>query len=184
MEEKIIIKATSQKMNVSTILFGLLTLGFLILSFSMLSQGDSGTGMWFSITAVLAIITVIIFVSMSLCEIVVTDKRIYGKVGFGRRIDLPLDSVSAVAVSSVLTQGVSVSTSSGRITFFYLSNRNAISDEIRNLLVNRQSKVSFTEVVEKKSTNADELKKYKELLDINAITQDEFEAKKKELLGL
>lgn len=184
MEEKIIIKATSQKVNVSTILFGILTLGFAILSFSMLAQGDSNTGMWFGITAVLAIITVIIFAFMSICEIVVTDKRIYGKVGFGRRIDLPLDSVSAVAVSSVLTQGVSVSTSSGRITFFYLSNRNEISDEIRNLLLNRQSKTSLTEIVAKNPTNADELKKYKELLDINAITQDEFEAKKKELLDL
>ncbi|MBR3863391.1 MAG: SHOCT domain-containing protein [Clostridia bacterium] len=33
-------------------------------------------------------------------------------------------------------------------------------------------------------SKADELKKYKELLDIGAITQEEFDAKKKELLGL
>ncbi len=184
MEEKIIIRATSQKLNISSILFSLLTLGFLVLSFSMLSQGDSGTGMWFGITAVLAIITVIIFVSMSLCEIVVTDKRIYGKVGFGKRIDLPLDSVSAVAVSSVLTQGVSVSTASGRITFFYLSSRNTISEEIRKLLINRQTNGFSAEASVEKTTNADELKKYKELLDIGAITQEEFDAKKKELLGL
>ena len=31
---------------------------------------------------------------------------------------------------------------------------------------------------------ADELKKYKELLDMGAITQEEFDAKKKQLLGL
>ena len=31
---------------------------------------------------------------------------------------------------------------------------------------------------------ADELKKFKELLDMGAITQEEFDAKKKELLGL
>jgi len=30
----------------------------------------------------------------------------------------------------------------------------------------------------------DELKKFKELLDLGAITQEEFDAKKKELLGL
>ncbi|MBR4858114.1 MAG: SHOCT domain-containing protein [Clostridia bacterium] len=35
-----------------------------------------------------------------------------------------------------------------------------------------------------KTTNADELKKYKDLLDSGAISQEEFEAKKKELLGL
>lgn len=34
------------------------------------------------------------------------------------------------------------------------------------------------------STSADELKKYKDLLDSGAITQEEFEQKKKELLGL
>ena len=33
-------------------------------------------------------------------------------------------------------------------------------------------------------SSADELKKYKELLDIGAITQEEFDAKKKQLLGL
>ena len=30
----------------------------------------------------------------------------------------------------------------------------------------------------------EEVKKFKELLDLGAITQDEFDAKKKELLGL
>ncbi|WP_397544849.1 SHOCT domain-containing protein [Ruminococcus sp.] len=31
---------------------------------------------------------------------------------------------------------------------------------------------------------ADEIRKFKELLDIGAITQEEFDAKKKQLLGL
>ena len=34
------------------------------------------------------------------------------------------------------------------------------------------------------TSTADELRKYKELLDMGAITQEEFEAKKKELLNL
>ena len=32
--------------------------------------------------------------------------------------------------------------------------------------------------------SADEIKKFKELLDMGAITQEEFDAKKKQLLGL
>ena len=36
----------------------------------------------------------------------------------------------------------------------------------------------------KETSNADELKKYKELIDSGVITQEEFDAKKKELLGL
>ena len=35
-----------------------------------------------------------------------------------------------------------------------------------------------------RQSNADELKKYKELLDMDAITQEEFDTKKKQLLGL
>ena len=34
------------------------------------------------------------------------------------------------------------------------------------------------------TSNADELKKFKELLDSGIITQEEFDAKKKQLLGL
>ena len=34
------------------------------------------------------------------------------------------------------------------------------------------------------ASNADELKKYKDLLDSGAITQAEFDEKKKQLLGL
>ena len=33
-------------------------------------------------------------------------------------------------------------------------------------------------------SNAEELRRYKELLDLGVITQDEFDAKKKQLLGL
>ena len=34
------------------------------------------------------------------------------------------------------------------------------------------------------TSNADELKKFKELLDLGVISQEEFDAKKKQLLGL
>ena len=39
-------------------------------------------------------------------------------------------------------------------------------------------------VANPQSTSADELKKYKELLDTGVISQEEFDAKKKQLLGL
>lgn len=49
-----------------------------------------------------------------------------------------------------------------------------------------ESKESQQTVVNniQETTNADELKKYKDLLDSGAITQEEFDAKKKELLGI
>lgn len=53
----------------------------------------------------------------------------------------------------------------------------------------RSSKVANAPVaiktnVVQANSNADELKKYKDLLDSGVITQEEFEAKKKQLLGL
>ena len=39
-------------------------------------------------------------------------------------------------------------------------------------------------VMMKESSNADEIKKYKELLDNGTITQEEFDKKKKQLLNL
>lgn len=48
------------------------------------------------------------------------------------------------------------------------------------LIVGESSSPTISQV----SSNADELKKYKDLLDGGAITQEEFDAKKKQLLGL
>lgn len=49
-------------------------------------------------------------------------------------------------------------------------------------LVNNEKKIEIINSVP--SSNADELKKYKELLDSGAITQQEYDKKKNELLGL
>ena len=66
--------------------------------------------------------------------------------------------------------------------------------EIINYFVKRKNGTSETEVpvpdtlseknITTSPSNADELKKYKELLDAGVITQEEFDAKKKQLLGL
>ena len=63
-----------------------------------------------------------------------------------------------------------------------LVNAQFIHVAISELLKKQQKTEDRT--VEVKSSNADELKKYKELLDDGVITQDEFDAKKKQLLGL
>ena len=118
-------------------------------------------------------------------ELTVTDKRIYGKVAWGKRVDLPVDSVSATATIRVL-KGVSVSTSSGRISFLVIKNADEIYKVMNNLLIERQQEKANATVatVVPKSDTTDQIKKYKDLLDSGAITQEEFDAKKKQLLGL
>jgi len=135
--------------------------------------------------AALALIGGLIYIWLRSYELTVTDKRIYGKVAWGKRVDLPVDSVSATATIR-LFKGVSVSTSSGRISFRVIKNADEIYKVMNNLLIERQQeKVNATvATAAPKSDEADQIKKYKDLLDSGVITQEEFDMKKKQLLGL
>ena len=135
--------------------------------------------------ASLTLIGGLIYLWLRSYELTITDKRVYGKVAFGKRVDLPVDSVSATATIG-LFKGVSVSTSSGKISFLAIKNANEIYEVINNLLVDRQKEKTQntgTTIVQN-SDEADKLKKYKDLLDSGVITPEEFDAKKKQLLGL
>ncbi len=131
----------------------------------------------------LIIFAIVLFLYMAGCELHVTDKRVYGKGAFGKRVDIPIDSVSSVGKISWL-KGVIVSSSSGSIRFMYLANADEIHTVLSDLIISRQGKNTNTIVKEVQQSNADELKKFKDLLDNGVITQEEFDAKKKELLGL
>lgn len=117
-------------------------------------------------------------------EIVLTSKRVYGKTLLGVHVDLPIQSVSGVSEIK-LFKGLSVSTSSKAIKFVFVKNASDIRKEISALLMSRVEDKP-TEIIssKEKGSEADELKKFKDLLDMGAITQEEFDAKKKELLGL
>lgn len=112
----------------------------------------------------------------------VTNKRVYGQTLLGRRVDIPLDSISSISLTLGLLSGVSVASSSGRITFLFLIERDKIYNVISDYIIERQSHNSKQK--ETNTDNFDELKKYKGLLDSGVITQEEFDAKKKQILGL
>lgn len=145
------------------------------------------TSLYLGIGLILVTVVLIIFYFyIAKMEIVVTDKRVYGKTSFGKQVDLPLDSISSVGTSAF--EGISVGTSSGCIKFLGISNRDKIYTEIKKILADRQTKevkasAPVTNITQVQSS-ADELKKFKELLDSGIITQEEFDAKKKQLLGL
>lgn len=129
------------------------------------------------------VLSIIFYSYISEMKITLTNTRVYGKKAFGKRVDLPIDTISAVGTSFL--QGVDIGTSAGKIHFKGIKNNIEIHQEISKLLNNRQSSKKETlAMVNNSTSNADELKKYKELLDANVITQDEFEAKKKQLLNL
>ena len=140
----------------------------------------------------LACLLIIVFI-VSLCllifaaaiqktEITVTDKRVYGITTFGKRVDLPFDSISAVSMS--IFKGIAIGTSSGRIVFKGIGNRDDLYATINKLLIERQKNAAGNKHHEEATSTPDELKKYTDLLDSGIITQEELDAKKKQLLGL
>ena len=91
-------------------------------------------------------------------------------------------------VNSVGPEGVSINISIRAEGNIILGNwsperRNLISNEIRKIVDASQSAKEGGTIVNNVSA-AEELKKFKELLDAGIITQEEFDAKKKQLLGL
>jgi hypothetical protein len=138
----------------------------------------------FALVGIVGLSCLVIFIWMRCFEIVITDKRVYGQTAFGKRVDLPIDSISAIA--STWPKGVAVATSSGRVAFLMIKNCDEIHRCVSNLLIDRQNKAPNTPMIKQEipQSNADELRKFKELLDSGVITQEEFDAKKKQLLGL
>jgi hypothetical protein len=125
------------------------------------------------------ILLLLLYLMSNKMELIITDKRVYGKSVFGKRVDLPVDSISSI--SKNLFHGITVSTSSGKIKWYMLDGKEEAYNTLEKLIINRQAKVenNFDKV-----NVADELKKYKELLDSGAITEEEYNKKKKELLNL
>lgn len=125
-----------------------------------------------------------VYTAMSKIEMTVTTKRVYGKTLFGKRVDLPLDMISAVGTTFL--HGIAVTTASGAIKFLMIKNSEQIHTAISQLLMERQdaNKKSIRTVVKQEilQSNAEELRRYKELLDLGVITQDEFDAKKKQTM--
>ncbi len=131
-----------------------------------------------------SIVGLFVSIILSSYQMVITNKRVYGKILFGRQVDIPLDQISSVSITG-LFKGISVYSNSGKVSFGNITNYKEMHNVISNLLIARQEKnFCFDTPSVSATSNADEIKKYKELLDIGAITKEEFDAKKKQLLDL
>lgn len=186
MEEKVLIKGIFSKLNFLSIILWGVSIYFFIGFFMSLGDFEEEPAL-----VLVGLAGIVVFFGggfllqylMNNCALTVSDKRVFGKAAFGQRVDLPFDKVSSVAMCAF--KGIAVATSSGKIKFLFCKNKDEVFDTISEVLLERQNK--WNEVVAKQDmsqSNADEIKKFKELLDSGIITQEEFDAKKKQLLGL
>lgn len=118
----------------------------------------------------------------SRCALTVTNRRVTGKASFGKSVDLPLNQISAVGLGAC--NSITVATSSGKIHFWFVKNRDEVHTALTDIIGKVQVESVYAQSNAPVSSDADELKKYKDLLDSGAITQEEFDAKKKQILGL
>ena len=116
-------------------------------------------------------------------SITVTDSKIYGTGNFRKKFSVPLDKISTVGTS--LLNGLDIGTSSGKIKCKFIENRDEIQSEISKILIERQKNDEVENSGSKtQASGADELKKYKDLLDSGIITAAEFDEKKRQILNL
>ena len=88
--------------------------------------------------------------------------------------------VVITAIGKGTIKGIAITTASGAIKFKCIKNRDEIYDVVSKLLMERQT----SKPVSNEASSIEDLKKYKELLDTGVISQEEFDAKKKQLLGV
>ena len=136
------------------------------------------------LSLILGIVALIIFLAQRKCEITVTEKNVRGKALFGKEVVLPIYMISAYSTRSFMST-IAVATSSGLTKFALIGNYAEIGNVLAKMINERQENTAKTESKSNTdSSNMDDLLKLKNLLDQGIITQEEFDAKKKQLLGL
>ena len=120
----------------------------------------------------------IIYLDCRKCHLYITEKNIKGTAHWGKKVVLPLYMVSAYSTTKFLWT-ISVSTASGTTRFSLIKNYveigKVLEQAINERQANTQKEVQPTVSI---NNNLDDLIKLKTLLDMGAITQEEFDAKK------
>ncbi len=166
-----IIETHSDRFSFSSWAFGGNALVFMILNFSFIFIAGCFALCYFLLKR---------------CNITVTEKNVYGTTFWGKKVVLPIHMVSAYATSKFLAT-IAITTMSGYIKFRCVGNYEEIATVLSGQINNKQEKTEMQQNDDKKqekSDNLDSLIKLKGLLDSGIISQEEFDAKKKEILGI
>lgn len=185
MEEKVLIEGHFKKYTtpflVMAIIFGCLGILYAIISITTELY-------WFLIaTSVFEVFAVLFFVIYKYIapknnpyELIITESRVTGKVK-KHRVDLPVNQITSIG--TLAFNGISVHTASGELGFPYLINQTEVFDCLSEL-IRKQHEPINANTTQRSVGLAERLAELKKLLDDDIITQEEFNAKKKQILGL
>lgn len=127
----------------------------------------------------------------SKCLLELTNDGINGRIkviGSTSDLRLPIEKIDSLIDKFRGGKTLGIRSNTGVIKFVCVQNADAFVTAANKAIeeskkANKEVPVSSTTIVQNTS-DADELKKYKDLLDNGVITQEEFDAKKRQLLGL
>lgn len=187
-EEKILVKSVFDSLachKFALVFYIPLFIYGLVMGWS-LSDLDMGIG--FLIGFILAIcigglIHCILYFTAKNNEIILTNFTITGTYNRRLSLNIPIDSVSSV--SKGWMGSLCITCAGNRYNISFVSNRDLFCSKLNELLNKRtQQALKGVSPIVNQQSSYDEIAKLKQLLDNGVITQEEFEAKKKQLLGL
>ena len=125
----------------------------------------------FGILCGIVLIINILYILSRKVEITINENTIIYKKFTGKSKQFMIKDVTSA--ETTILKGLKITGTGIKVKTFLLTNNEKLKDYIRSLIPNNTiSNLSM----------ADELKKYKDLLDSEVITQEEFDKKKRELL--
>ena len=197
--DKILVQSAKNKKAYKRILAFIYFFAFVLTIFFSLSTSITTSSMqlfvvyfavyFLLIFAVAIILNIIIKKTFKNSGIVVTEQKIVASYGLKSQISLPINSIGSVTLNSNFLGEIGFNCSGKVYRIAYIENRKEIFDVVNTLISEKTIVKSScsTSSTSQQSENTDveqELKKFKSLLDNNLITQDEYEAKKKQILNL
>ena len=136
-----------------------------------------------AVSLLFSIVLSIIYLPLSKCELQITESSVTGKALFGKKVVLPLYMVSAYSTRKFCSV-IAVATASGITKFALIGNYKEISEVLAKRIRELQQPGQTNTQATSGNTSLDDLVKLKSLLDSGIISQEEFDSKKKQLLGL
>ena len=188
MEEKILVKSvfdSSACQKTALIWYIACFLWGWLMGWSM-SELDAGIGFLVGLlfSAIMGgLIHCIIYFTARNNEITLTNYKITGTYNRRLSLNIPIDSVSSVSKGGM--GSLCITCAGNRYNISYVSNRDVFCSKLNELLNTRtqQALKGIAPIINQQS-KYDEIAQLKKLLDNGIITQEEFETKKKQLLGL
>ena len=162
---------------------GLIILGVIYAAMMSGTEGYAVAGfMMGGIFVLCGILVLVIAIIGGKASLTVTPSRVYCRALFSE-VSLPMDSITMINKKGLKKFRIESPSENIDFSFYSKNARDDAYDVINRQIAEVKNNKGSVTVVNNNS-NADELKKYKDLLDSGIISQEEFDAKKKQLLGL